>query len=125
MAFDPNLPFEEEGNIPSFDPSKPFEMVEEKSTMDKAGDFLQSTAMDLEDAIGVIGRIPEALAVQLPAGYQKIVSNNAIPKKNEAIEADLAFQAQNQKELEDRKASGELGMLVVQLDKWFHLLGQV
>jgi len=81
------------------------------STMDKAGDFLQSTAMDLEDAIGVIGRIPEALATGIPAEYQKIVSNNAIPKKNEAIEADLAFQAQTQKELEDRKASGELGMM--------------
>ena len=88
-----------------------FTTQQPRSTMDKAGDFLQSTAMDLEDAIGVIGRIPEALATQLPAGYQKIVSNNAIPKKNEAIEADLAFQAQNQKELEDRKASGELGML--------------
>jgi hypothetical protein len=88
-----------------------FTTQQPRSTMDKAGDFLQSTAMDLEDAIGVIGRIPEALAVQLPAGYQKIVSNNAIPKKNEAIEADLAFQAQTQKELEDRKASGELGML--------------
>jgi hypothetical protein len=81
------------------------------NTMDKAGDFLQSTAMDLEDAIGVIGRIPEALATGIPAQYQKLVSGTAMPKKSEAIEADLAFQAQIQKELEDRKASGELGMM--------------
>ena len=81
------------------------------STMDKAGDFLQSTAMDLEDAIGVIGRIPEALATGIPAQYQKLVSGTAMPKKSEAIEADLAFQAQTKKELEDRKASGELGVM--------------
>jgi hypothetical protein len=79
------------------------------STMDRVNKTLEGVAFDLEDTIGLIGRIPEALAVQLPAGYQKLVSGTAIPKKSEAIEADLAFQARNQKELEDRKASGELG----------------
>ena len=88
-----------------------FSTQQPRSTMDKAGDFLQSTAMDLEDAIGVIGRIPEALASGIPAQYQKLVSGTAMPKKSEAIEADLAFQAQTQKELEDRKTSGELGVM--------------
>ena len=75
------------------------------------GDVLQGTAMDLEDAISVIGRIPQALATGIPAQYQKLVSGTAMPKKSEAIESDIAFQAQINKELEDRKASGELGML--------------
>lgn len=88
-----------------------FSTQQPRSTTDKVGDFLQSTAMDLEDAIGVIGRIPEALATGIPAQYQKLVSGTAMPKKSEAIEADLAFQAQTQKELEDRKASGELGVM--------------
>jgi hypothetical protein len=102
MAFDPDAYLAEGGGVKKtpFDPDVYLGI--EKSTMDKAGDFLQSTAFDLEDTIGLIGRIPEALAVQLPAGYQKLVSGTAIPKKSEAIEADLAFQAQNQKELEDQ-----------------------
>jgi hypothetical protein len=86
-----------------------FSTQQPEPMIDRVNKTLEGVAFDLEDTIGIIGRIPEALATQLPAGYQRLVSGTAIPKKNEAIEADLAFQARNQKELEDRKASGELG----------------
>ena len=46
------------------------------------GDVLQGTAMDLEDAISVIGRIPQALATGIPAQYQKLVSGTAMPIKS-------------------------------------------
>jgi len=60
-----------------------------------------------EDAVSAIGTIPEALAVGVPAAYQKLVTGLEIPEKSEAIESELAFQQRIQTEQEDRVASGK------------------
>jgi hypothetical protein len=60
-----------------------------------------------EDAVSAIGTIPEALAVGVPAAYQKLVTGLEIPEKSEAIESELAFQQRIQTEQADRVASGK------------------
>jgi len=60
-----------------------------------------------EDAVSAIGTIPEALAVGVPAAYQKLVTGLEIPEKSEAIESELAFQQRIQTEQSDRVASGK------------------
>ena len=88
-----------------------FSSQQAKPMVERVCDVLQGTAMDLEDAISVIGRIPQALASGIPAQFQKYVTGTGIPQKSESIESDLAFQANINKELEDRKASGQLGVM--------------
>jgi hypothetical protein len=60
-----------------------------------------------EDAVSAIGTIPEALAVGVPAAFQKLVTGLEIPEKSEAIESEMAFQERMQREQEDRVASGK------------------
>ena len=61
----------------------------------------------LEDAVSAIGTIPEALAVGIPASFQKLVTGLEIPEKSETLEKELAFQKRMQKEQADRVASGK------------------
>jgi hypothetical protein len=60
-----------------------------------------------EDAVSAIGTIPEALAVGVPAAFQKLVTGLEIPEKSEAIESEMAFQERMQQEQADREASGK------------------
>jgi len=60
-----------------------------------------------EDAISAIGTIPEALAVGIPAAFQKLVTGLEIPEESEAIEREIEFQQRMQKEQADRVASGK------------------
>ena len=63
-----------------------FSSQQPKPMVERVGDVLQGTAMDLEDAISVIGRIPQALASGIPAQFQKYVTGTGIPQKSESIE---------------------------------------
>jgi len=60
-----------------------------------------------EDAVSAIGTIPEALAVGIPAAFQKLVTGLEIPEESEAIESEMAFQDRMQQEQADREASGK------------------
>ena len=87
MAFDPNLPFEIEGNAPSFDISKPFEVEEETTSRTSIGDTLQKTAEELEAGVGRAG---SAFAKSAVGSVRMITdlfgANNAVSKEIAGVE---------------------------------------
>jgi hypothetical protein len=99
MAFDPDAYLAEGGGVTEtpFDPDS-YLGIEKPEPRE---------FFSFEDAVSAIGTIPEALAVGVPAAYQKLVTGLEIPEKSEAIESELAFQQRIQTEQEDRVASGK------------------